>query len=60
MFADVNLTPVKPNEPFKFDFSEIFINEKKSKVVFLTNNGEFNFDFVWKRQASKYLTITPE
>ena len=40
--------------------SNIFINEKKSKVVFLTNNGEFNFDFVWKRQASKYLTITPE
>jgi len=26
----------------------------------LTNNGEFNFDFVWKRQINKYITITPE
>ena len=45
----MNLTPVKPNEAFKFDFNEIFINEKKTKVVFINNNGEFNFDFVWKR-----------
>lgn len=26
----------------------------------LTNNGEFNFDFVWKRTVNKYVTITPE
>ena len=24
------------------------------------NSGEFNFDFVWKRQINKYITITPE
>ena len=25
------------------------------------NNGEFNFDFVWKRQVNKnYIKITPE
>lgn len=28
--------------------------------MFITNNGEFNFDFVWKRQVNKYITITPE
>ena len=32
----------------------------KTKQVVLTNNGEFNFDFLWKRQANKNITITPE
>lgn len=26
----------------------------------MQNNGEFNFDFVWKRQINKYISITPE
>jgi len=26
----------------------------------LTNSGEFNFDFVWKRTVNKYVTITPD
>lgn len=24
------------------------------------NNGEFNFDFMWRRQTNKYVKITPE
>jgi len=51
---------VKAGEPFNFDFGEFFINEKKTKKVVLLNNGEFNFDFVWKRQVNKYIKITPE
>jgi len=60
VFADVNRAPVTSSEPYKFDYGDFFINEKKSKLVTLTNNGEFNFDFVWKRQVNKYITITPE
>jgi hydrocephalus-inducing protein len=49
VFADINKVLVQSNEPFKFDYNDFFINEKKSKIVNLQNNGEFNFDFVWKR-----------
>ncbi len=24
------------------------------------NSGEFNFDYVWKQKANKYVIITPE
>lgn len=48
VFADINRVQVQ-NEPYKFEFGDFFINEKKSKTVYLQNNGEFNFDFVWKR-----------
>ena len=44
----------------RFDFADFFINEKKSKKVVVANQGEFNFDFVWKRQMNKYVTINPE
>ena len=60
VFADINRVNVQSSEPFKFDLGDFFINEKKTKTVVLTNNGAFNFDFVWKRQANKYITITPE
>jgi hydrocephalus-inducing protein len=51
---------VQPTDPYTFDFGDFFINEKKSKMVVIQNSGEFNFDFVWKRQVNKYVTITPE
>jgi len=60
VLADLNKVEVKSGEPFKFDYGEFFINEKKTKKVTLCNKGEFNFDFVWKRVANKYITITPE
>jgi len=60
VYADVNKALVTAAEPFRFDFNEFFINEKKTKVVTLQNSGEFNFDFVWKRQANKYVSVTPE
>ena len=58
--ADQPRVDVQAGQPFNFDFGEFFINEKKTKQVVLTNNGEFNFDFVWKRQVNKYIKITPE
>ena len=60
MFADINRVNVNPADSYKFDYQDFFINEKKSKTVYLQNNGEFNFDFVWKRAVNKYITITPE
>jgi hypothetical protein len=49
VFADINKVQVQATDPYKFEFQDFFINEKKSKLVYLQNNGEFNFDFVWKR-----------
>lgn len=46
---------MQAGEPHKFDFGDFFINEKKTKKVVVTNSGEFNFDFVWKRQVNKYI-----
>jgi hydrocephalus-inducing protein len=60
VFADVSRVPVTSTDAYKFEYGDFFINEKKTKSVTLTNNGEFNFDFVWKRQVNKYITITPE
>jgi hydrocephalus-inducing protein len=61
VFADAEMkVKVTSKEPHIFDFGDFFINEKKSKTVVLTNSGEFNFDFVWKRQVNKYISITPE
>ena len=36
-------------EPTNLNLGEFFINEKKTRIISLSNNGEFNFDFVWKR-----------
>lgn len=60
VYADEPRVEVQAGQPFNFDFGEFFINEKKTKTVVLTNNGEFNFDFVWKRQVNKYIKVTPE
>jgi hydrocephalus-inducing protein len=60
VFAGSSRVEMQSGEAHKFDFGEFFINEKKTKKVVLQNNGEFNFDFVWKRQVNKYITITPE
>lgn len=35
VFADINRVNVQSNEPYKFDFGDFFINEKKSKTVYL-------------------------
>ena len=60
VFADEPRVEVLSDQPFNFDFGDFYINEKKSKKVLLTNDGEFNFDFVWRRQVNKYIRITPE
>jgi len=44
----------------KLNFAEFFVNETRTKQVELSNEGDFNFDFQWKRAANKYITITPE
>jgi len=60
VMADEPQIKVQSNEACKLYFGEFFINEVKTKQVVLTNNGEFNFDFLWKRVANKFVTISPE
>lgn len=55
VYAGSNRVEMQAGEPHKFDFGDFFINEKKSKKVVVLNSGEFNFDFVWKRQVNKYI-----
>ena len=45
---------------FPLDFGEFFINETKVRRVVLQNNGEFNFDFVWKTRSMTYVMIKPD
>ena len=60
IFADKQRIPVTPDVPHNFDFGDFFVNEKKTKSVVIENSGDFNFDFVWKGQPSKYIIIQPE
>lgn len=60
VYADRGKFPLMSKEPYKFEFGDFFVNEKKSKHVAIHNSGEFNFDFVWRRATNKYITITPE
>ena len=60
VMADEPAIKATSSEATKLHFGEVFINEVKTKKVLLTNNGEFNFDFMWKRVANKFLTISPE
>lgn len=60
VFAGSQRQEMVSGEPHKFEYGDFFINERKSKKVVIQNNGEFNFDFVWKRQVNKYISIVPE
>jgi len=60
VMADMPPQKVNSTDAFNLNFGEFFINEAKTKDVVLANQGEFNFDYVWKRTANKYVTISPE
>lgn len=42
------------------DFGDIYINEKKSRYITITNSGDFNFDFAIKKSQFSFVTISPE
>ncbi len=61
MLADTPARKCVSGEPTTLNFGEFFINERRTKDIVLKNEGEFNFDFVWKRAAAnKNIAITPE
>ena len=60
VLADKAQIPVMPNESHTFEFGDFFVNEKKTKSIVVENKGDFNFDFQFKRQSNKYVTIEPE
>ena len=59
-------TPVSKQikEPTPVEFGDFFVNEKRTRLIAVENQGAFNFDFVWKRAVNaannKYITISPE
>jgi hydrocephalus-inducing protein len=60
VMADMPPAKVNSTDPFNLNFGEFFINEAKTKDIVLANQGEFNFDYVWKRTPNKYVSISPE
>jgi len=49
VFYDHLPTPLNCNETHYVDFGEIYVNEKKSKIITIENNGDFNFDYSIKK-----------
>ncbi len=47
-------------DPVDLDFGSIFVNEKKMKTLFIENNGDFNFDFTFKKAPSSFIKVIPE
>ena len=53
--------PLQPGSgQMPLEFGNFFVNEKRMQRVAVENSGAFNFDFIWKRAANKYVTIAPE
>ena len=42
------------------DFGDFFVNEKRERTIFLENSGNFNFHYLFKKNAADYLKITPD
>lgn len=53
-------TSLNNNVDHTLDFNDIFINERKTKIITVSNSGDFNFDFAIKKSQFSYITITPE
>lgn len=60
VMADEPQVRASATEACKLDLGEFFINEVKTKQVQLSNDGDFNFDFQWKRIPNKFITISPD
>ena len=52
--------PLSHHIDHHLDFGDIFINEKKTKVITISNSGDFNFDFAVKKSQFSFITISPE
>lgn len=52
---------ISSKEPVLLDFGEVFLKEKKTMIITISNNGEFNFDFILKKKENlQGITIIPE
>jgi hydrocephalus-inducing protein len=48
-------------ETHLIDFGDIFVNERKSRMITIENNGDFNFDYsIKKSPLLNYITVIPE
>jgi len=56
----MNPMPISNNVDHTLDFGDIYINERKSRIITINNNGDFNFDFAVKKSQFSFVTISPE
>jgi hydrocephalus-inducing protein len=45
-------TPLDPHASHPINMGDIYINEKRSKVIEIENKGDFNFDFSMKKNSN--------
>lgn len=58
VFFTENQIALNPAENHVIDFGDIFVNEKKNRMLTIENNGDFNFDFSIKKHSSmNYLNM---
>lgn len=49
------------HEVATINFEDIYVREKRSKRILISNNGDFNFDFSVKKSShANMINITPE
>ena len=59
IYGPTNL-PLSHHMDHAMEFGDIFINEKKTKIITISNSGDFNFDFAVKKSQFNFVTINPE
>lgn len=59
---DGTTTPLDSSILHALNLGDIYVNEKRSKVIEIQNKGEFNFDFTTKKSSnlSSFVQIIPE
>ena len=61
LFYNQGPVALNPHEAHKIDFGDIFVNEKKTKIITIENEGDFNFDFTLKKNNFlNFISVNPE
>jgi hydrocephalus-inducing protein len=49
-----------PNRSFPLKYGQVYLKEKKVKVISITNGGKYPFDYSFQKPDSRHITIIPE
>jgi len=49
-----------PGRSFPLKYGQVYLKEKKVKVISITNGGKYPFDYTFQKPDSRHITIIPE